>query len=87
MYSIEQPVHQTGPLKHSNSLVQILDFGSRTNLACNLWIGFIFPFLHSVSATRTPSCERFRRTAKLGHDQAHKEAVGEVVKAGCRAGA
>ena len=40
-----------------------------------------------VSAKRTPSCEIFRRTAKLRHDQTNKEGMDEVAKAGCRAGA
>jgi len=39
-----------------------------------------------VSATRTPSCKDLRRNAMLRHDQALKEGLDEVAKAGLRAG-
>jgi hypothetical protein len=39
-----------------------------------------------VSAKRTPSCKDSRRNAMLRHDQALKEDVDEVAKAGFRAG-
>jgi hypothetical protein len=39
-----------------------------------------------VSATRTPSCKDLRRNAMLRHDQALKEGLDEVAKAGFRAG-
>ena len=42
---------------------------------------------HNVSATRTPSCKDSRRNAMLRHDQALKESLDEVAKAGFRAGA
>ena len=49
------------------------------------------PFLEAlrsdVSATRTPSCKDSRRNAMLRHDQALKESLDEVAKAGFRAGA
>ena len=38
-----------------------------------------------VSATRTPSCKDLRRNAMLRHDQALKEGLDEVAKAGFRA--
>ena len=38
-----------------------------------------------VSAKRTPSCKDSRRNAMLRHDQALKEGVDEVAKAGFRA--
>jgi hypothetical protein len=38
-----------------------------------------------VSATRTPSCKDSRRNAMLRHDQALKEGLDEVAKAGFRA--
>src|SRR5258706_11330608 len=40
---------------------------------------------HYVSATRTPSCKDSRRNAMLRHDQALKEGLDEVAKAGFRA--
>jgi hypothetical protein len=40
----------------------------------------------NVSATRTPSCKDSRSTAMLRHDQALKEGLDEVAKAGFRAG-
>jgi len=40
----------------------------------------------SVSAKRTPSCKDSRRIAMLRHDQALKEGLEEVAKAGFRAG-
>src|SRR5206468_1381926 len=39
----------------------------------------------TVSAKRTPSCKDSRRNAMLRHDQALKEGVDEVAKAGFRA--
>ena len=39
-----------------------------------------------VSAKRTPSCKDSRRIAVLRHDQALKEGLDEVAKAGFRAG-
>jgi hypothetical protein len=39
-----------------------------------------------VSAKRTPSCKDSRRVAMLRHEQALKEGVDEVAKAGFRAG-
>ncbi len=39
-----------------------------------------------VSAKRTPSCKDSRRIAKLRHDQALKESLDKVAKAGFRAG-
>ena len=39
-----------------------------------------------VSVTRTPSCKDARRNAMLRHDQALKEGMDEVAKAGFRAG-
>src|SRR5258708_5623516 len=39
-----------------------------------------------VSATRTASCKDSRRNAMLRHDQALKESLDEVAKAGFRAG-
>jgi hypothetical protein len=39
-----------------------------------------------VSAKRTPSCKDSRRIAMLRHDQALKEGLDEVAKAGFRAG-
>jgi site-specific recombinase XerD len=42
--------------------------------------------LNNVSATRTPSCKDSRRNAMLRHDQALKEGLDEVAKAGLRAG-
>jgi hypothetical protein len=39
----------------------------------------------NVSATRTPSCKDSRRNAMLRHDQALKEGLDEVAKAGFRA--
>jgi hypothetical protein len=39
-----------------------------------------------VSAKRTPSCKDPRRIAVLRHDQALKEGLDEVAKAGFRAG-
>ncbi len=42
--------------------------------------------LSFVSAKRTPSCKDSRRIAMLRHDQALKEGVDEVAKAGFRAG-
>ncbi len=44
----------------------------------------IFGF-YFVSATRTPSCKDSRRNAMLRHDQALKEGLDEVAKAGFRA--
>jgi hypothetical protein len=38
-----------------------------------------------VSAARTPSCKDSRRNAMLRHDQALKESLDEVAKAGFRA--
>jgi hypothetical protein len=40
-----------------------------------------------VSAKRTPSCKDSGRNAMLRHDQALKESMDEVAKAGFRAGA
>ncbi|MGB7730048.1 MAG: hypothetical protein WBL50_18605, partial [Candidatus Acidiferrum sp.] len=37
-------------------------------------------WIKTVSAQRTPSCERFLRTAKLRHDQTYKEGMDEVAK-------
>ena len=42
-------------------------------------------FKFFVSAKRTPSCKDSRRNAMLRHDQALKEGVDEVAKAGFRA--
>ncbi len=42
--------------------------------------------LYFVSATRTPSCKDSRRNAMLRHDQALKEGLDKVAKAGFRAG-
>jgi PST family polysaccharide transporter len=41
--------------------------------------------LFIVSAARTPSCKDSRRNAMLRHDQALKEGLDEVAKAGFRA--
>ena len=47
--------------------------------------GTITALRHFVSAKRTPSCKDSRRIAKLRHDQALKEGLDEVAKAGFRA--
>jgi hypothetical protein len=45
----------------------------------------LWSMTNKVSATRTPSCKDSRRNAMLRHDQALKEGLDEVAKAGFRA--